>query len=141
MFSLFKFIYYSAEIENIIFKDKPADFIIYLAFGSIFIWAYAIFKPAVYLGEPFSFYFFYYWGKRIACNMNWRMTLVSPIYISIILFIIGFIKGGVNFIYPELIGYSAAHLYFFIHDVINLKYDKHFLCLSSDINSLFLEYL
>lgn len=140
-FSLFKFIYYSAEIENILYKEKPADFIIFLIFGSVSIWICAAFIPAVYLGESFSFYFFYFWGKRIASNMNWRMTLISPIWLSLALLFISFIKGGFNFVFPELIGYSSAHLYFFIHDVINLKYDKHFLCMSSESNSFFLEHI
>lgn len=140
-FHLFKFIYYSIEIENTLYKDKPVDYIVFLLFGSIIMWIYASYMPVVYLGEPFTFYFFYYWGKRIASNMDWRSFLISPLWISLALLIIGFIKGGLYFIFPQLISYSAAHLYFFIHDVINLKYDKHFLCLSSELNSLFLDHL
>lgn len=141
VFNLIKFIYYSAEIEASVYKEKPADFIVFLVFGSIFIWIYAAFMPVVYLGEPFSFYFFYYWGKRIASNMNWHFRLISPIWVSMILLIAGIVKGGLSFVLSELVGYCAAHLYFFIHDVLNLKYEKHFLCLSPAANSFLSEHL
>ena len=54
------------------------------------------------------------------------MALAS--YIPIIMLVAHYFLSGIQAVIRELVGYSAAHLFFFIKDVIGLRYDLRILC-------------
>ena len=66
-------------------------------------------------------YYFYKRSPDIQVFVIGFMALAS--YIPIIMLVAHYFLSGIQAVIRELVGYSAAHLFFFIKDVIGLRYD------------------
>lgn len=63
--NLILFIVHSLIIESRVFRDKPADFILFSIWGWICMWAYAAQAHLLVLGDVFAAYVIWYASKRL----------------------------------------------------------------------------
>jgi Derlin-2/3 len=126
---IYNFLPYSVSAESRFFNDRPGDFLVFSLFGWIIMWAYASVFPVLFLGQAFSSYVMYYWAKRSPDNQLLLMGLPIPLlapWVPII-FILFDLNSGLRGMLADLVGYGAAHAYFFIKDVLGLKFNKRIL--------------
>lgn len=130
MYSMYNFYTESSEIENHCFMGRPLDFILFILFGCVTLWIYAAKTGILFLGDAFSFYFTYYWSKMFPSNRFLILVFHIPIaYYPIFYFCFLVLPeiGNPEFVttqaIPILLMTIVAQTYFFLHDVIYVKYD------------------
>lgn len=129
VFNLIFFIKSLTFVESSFFNSKPADFLLFSLFGWIFIWIYAYFNPTLFLSEIFDSYVTYYFYKRSPDIHVFVIGILALApYVPIILLAINYMFFGIKSVILDIIGYSIAHIYFFIKDVIGLRYNLRILC-------------
>jgi hypothetical protein len=116
--------------ESSYFSTKPGDFLIFCFFGMVIFWIYSLFYPLIFLGSSLTSYCLYYSTKR-APDFG-VMLFLFPIflgapYIPLLLLAINIITDDREAIIRTLVGYGAAHLYFFLQDVIGERFDLNLL--------------
>ena len=115
--------------ESSFFSGQPADFILFSLFGWIVIWAYACFHPTLFLGQFFNSYVTYYFYKR---SPDVHIVVVGIValapYVPIIMLAINLLFNGARSLLMDIIGFSAAHMFFFIKDELGLRYNIRVLC-------------
>ena len=134
--SIFFFVRYTADAEGKDFSGRPADFILFMLFGCTVSWAYAIKKGTLFLGPMLKDFVLYYNAKRNPDNIVGFVFIPIQFrlgYLPFILLIFAFFNG--TFI-EESYFYGFSHLYFFLHDVISLKYNMNLFRLSDKINDV-----
>lgn len=125
------------SIESKCFPLRPLDFLLFCLFGWVVLWILALKMSIFYLGNLFKLYLLYYNAKRspneqiiiIAIPIPIRYTLYTCILIIMEIYFNSF-KQSI----PLLISFGAAHAYFFLNDVLGLKYDRYIFRLPSGIN-------
>lgn len=109
-----------SRIESMFYSEKPVDFMFFLLFGWISLWTYSFYRPQLFLGKLFSCYVDYYYGKV----HNQKMLLV------LVVITISF-ANNLNGILTSLF---SSHLYFFLNDVLRVKYNKNILKMPDRLN-------
>jgi Derlin-2/3 len=127
---LFSFVQYAATLESKVFVGKPGDFLIFLAFGWTIFLALGRLICVPFLSESLIAYALYYWAKHFG-DENIRI-LALPIDISVqympfVSLAIDCVQGGPMKCLAALVAFAAAHLFFFIRDVVGIQYNKTFL--------------
>lgn len=129
VFNLIFFIKSLTFVESSFFNGKPADFLLFSLFGWVFIWIYANFYPTLFLSEIFDSYVTYYFYKR---SPDIHIVVIGILalapYVPIIILVINYLFFGIRSVILDLVGYSIAHIFFFIKDVIGLRYNLRILC-------------
>ena len=130
------FIQYCTQVECSFFPNRPAEFLLFCLFGWSIMWIIASYYPIPFLGISNSYYFMYYLCKRNPDQQLRLMVLPIPLSSSIVPYVILALSSseGMSSIIPLLLGYGAAHLYFFIVDCLGLKYNINILKLPSAVN-------
>jgi Derlin-2/3 len=124
------FIQYMGTSESSYFSTKPGDFLLFCLFGMTALWIYSFFCPLLFLGSGFMSYFLYYSSKRAPDNQMLLFILPIPVrapYIPLLLLGLTMWYREYRNMMTTLVGYGAAHLYFFVKDVIGLRFDLHLL--------------
>jgi hypothetical protein len=132
--ALVQYIYTS---ESSYFSTKPGDFLFFCLFGMVFLWIYSFFLPVVFLGTGLMSYFLYYTTKRAPDNRMMLFVLPLPVrapYIPLIILALFLLAREHRSLLSTLGGYSGAHLYFFVKDLIGLRFDTHFLTAPTRFN-------
>jgi Derlin-2/3 len=130
LFRLISFVQYSATLENKVFIGRPGDFIIFLAFGWIAFLAFGRLICAPFLSECLTSYCLYYWAKHFGDERIRIMALPIEIPVQdmpIVSLVFDCIYGGMTQCVAGLVAFTAAHLFFFIRDVVGIQYNKGFL--------------
>ena len=132
-FNLHLLISDSLAIENSFFNGKPVDFLLFALMGWTFMWIYASRSSVLFLGKSFSAYVFYYWIKH---NPDIRLMLFPiPIGIPATWYLLLMILINSRGFTANLVGFAAAHIYFFIKDVIGLRYNINIFSFPSYVNN------
>jgi hypothetical protein len=119
--------------ESDVFLGLPADYLVFFAFGIVSLWLMACFYPCFILNMPLAVYINYYWAKRWGGIGGWSM--LSSVFIGECLF------------HPERVfremGFpiAAAHTYFFLHDVVAVRYGLNLLSVGDAANEYLSEKL
>lgn len=134
---LFVFFVILKEIELKFYSNRPADFLIFLGFGLIPTWIFAsIAKTVYFIGQIyFSSYLLFYYSKR--SDTRYITFQIPSSYITFFLAIMEFALSGFDIRRSAIILTVFAHLYFFSHDVIGLKYHLRPLTASLEVNNFF----
>lgn len=149
IFNVYLFLTYLTQLESLNYQGLPLDFICFIIFGSVFIWIFAIKFSLTFLGSILVDYVLYYWSKIFPDNRVLALFFVPipagyiPIYHIVVVSI--FNSSSPNFFKTQLLPciycILISHIYFFLHDVINTKYDvpifRFPIKLNRIINSLF----
>ena len=138
---IFNFLQYSTSSESSYFTGKPADFLVFSLFGCICMWLYATVAPVIFLGHMFTSYFTYYWSKRSPDNVVFIMQIpfgINAPWVPFVFLTFNILNSSIKNSLPDLFGFAAAHLFFFIHDVINLKFGTKILVAPDSLNRVLL---
>lgn len=118
IFDFFILYRYSSMLESNSFRNKPADFIVFFVFGSIFFIMCAIIFGLEFLSPCLSIMMLYLWCRRnpaIQINFLEIFHFKAPFLPwFLLLFVIMFGFNPKN----DLIGISIGHLYYFLEDVL-----------------------
>ena len=134
--SIYFFIRYISDVEGKEFSGRPADFILFFLIGASVAWYSGMHFASTFLGNFLSDYVFYYNCKKTPEQTMVLLFFPVPFkqgyfpYISLSLFYL----LGQN-IPQKALAYITSHIFFFIHDVLSLRYNKNFLRLSDKLNS------
>jgi len=134
---ILSFLQYATSSESLFFSGRPADFIIFSLFGSAAMWIFAAFTPIIFLGHIFTSYFTYYWCKRSPDNRVFLMNIpigINGPYVPLLFLGISILNTSLKQALPNLIGFGTAHIYFFLHDVINTKFNTRLFYAPDSIN-------
>jgi membrane associated rhomboid family serine protease len=119
------------------FATKPADFLIFCFFGFIALWIYSALAPLLFLASGLMSYFIYYFAKRSPDQRIRLFTFPIPIpagYMPVALVAIHLWYREFSEMPPTLVAYFAAHVYFFVKDVIGLRFDLNLLTAPASAN-------
>ncbi|OHT14729.1 hypothetical protein TRFO_02986 [Tritrichomonas foetus] len=128
--SLTCFLQSIVTIESNFFIYRPADFLIFLLVGMISLWAFSCFQPVFFLGSGLSAYMTYYSGKKAPDMVGIAFIIPIPMpfaYLNLLFLIMDFITKNTQSLFTHLVGYAAAHMYFYFHDVLSVRYNTNFL--------------
>lgn len=109
---------YSSMLESQSFRNKPADFILFIFFGSCIFIITAVIFGFEFLSPCLSSMMLYLWCRRNPTfNINFlEIFQFRAPYLPwfLMLFVLMF---GFNPVY-DIIGVTAAHIYFFLEDIV-----------------------
>ena len=118
IFDFFILYRYSSMLEQHSFRNKPAEFITFFIFGSIFFIFAAIFFGLEFLSPCLSAMMLYLWSRR---NPTVQINFLEIFHFRapflpwfLLLFVVMF---GFNPRY-DLIGVTVGHLYYYLEDVV-----------------------
>ena len=124
-----------SSVEGSFFSGRPLDFLFFTVFGIFMFFIYALKYSTLFFGSMLASYFIYYDSKRTPDNRVFFIGIPFPVqhsYLPFIFLAMDFLNGA-SF-KSELYAFAVSHLFYFIHDVINIKYDKSFLYLPDAAN-------
>jgi Derlin-2/3 len=130
-------IQYMGGSESLYFARRPADFLLFVFFGVAVLWVYAYFCPIMFLGPGLCSYFLYYTAKRAPDNRWMLFILPIPVrapYVPIMLLGLHWRSRGREF-WTALVGYVAAHVYFYIRDVLSSRFEKNLFSAPAAVNN------
>jgi hypothetical protein len=126
LMNLFSFIQFMATIESQIFTGGPEDFLTFLAFGCPFFWLFGRIACLPFLSDPLVAYALYYWAKHFG-DQKIEMTALPvqiPIqYMPVVCLALTWYTSGLVACVGSVLGFAAAHLFFFIRDVVSIEYN------------------
>jgi Der1-like family len=118
IFDFFILYRYSSMLEQHSFRNKPAEFILFIIFGSSVFLLAAIFLGLEFLSPCLSGMMLYLWARRnptVQINFLEIFQFRAPFLPwFLLLFVVMF---GFNPKY-DLIGLTAGHLYYYLEDVV-----------------------
>lgn len=133
---------YLFTIEHSYFVNRPFDFLIFNLFGWTCLLIYAYFVPTLFLSNSYDVYITYYYSKRANDFHVGLFGLAAFVpYIPYLLLIFYWFQDMKTLFFTALIGYGSSHLYYFIKDVISLRYDITTLAVPDALNNAFLRFL
>ncbi|OHS93336.1 Derlin-2/3 [Tritrichomonas foetus] len=124
----------SSQIESAFFSHRPADYLLFNLFGWASLWIYAYFSSSPFLQYCFSDYLLYYFVK-----LSPEDFIIFLIPMKNKLFIIVYTLFNLRRFKAYFTSVAAAHFYFFIKNVINLRFNKNFLVFPEWINQKILK--
>ena len=130
LISIIFLLQYSTTAEESFFANRPGDFLFFILFGMICIWTYSYFSSAVLLCQAFSSYMTYYCSKRAPDVVG--IAFIFPVhmrsvYLNLLFLVLHLLLGNFPLLYLEIVGYLAAHAYFYFQDIFSLRYEINLL--------------
>lgn len=123
--SLISFSKIASDIESVAFAGNSADFIIFLLFGAISNWIIASFTNQIIFSTILRSMVFYYYSKSFKDQTMRIQGLPFDIKGSFAPFIItalSLYEGGPKNVIFDVLGIVVGHIYYFIHDVMQVRY-------------------
>ena len=120
------------------FGAAPLDFILLSLFGIATFWFIGISNDELFFGSYFAEFFTYYFSK-IAPNVQFLINLI-PLknkYIPLFYLFSDIFSRSLKSLKIHLVVFFSAHMYFFIREVICLRYDVRLLHLPDWMNQKF----
>jgi Derlin-2/3 len=127
VFNLMSFIQYAATIESRVFAGAPEDFILFLLFGSSVFYTFGRILCIPFLFPSLMGYCLYYWSRHFGDQEIQVMSLPFAIpvqYLPIAALFMTFQTTGYMGCVADILGYVAAHIFFFVRDVVSTQYNK-----------------
>ena len=116
---------YSSTLEANVFVGCPEDYVIFIAFGAVLFVGLAGFVYVPFLSSCLVSYFLYYWSKHFG-DQRVQITslpfVVPAMYMPVICVLVSALTGVIPLL-QTLLGFAAAHAYFFLRDVIAIRYN------------------
>ena len=114
---------YCLLLEEGIFRNRPADFVVMLLFGAVLMFTLSYYIPLFstikFLAHPLTFMMIYMWGRSPE-NVNVRLSFFGILvfrapYLPWAMLAMSFFFG--NPLETDLLGIVAGHLYYFVEFV------------------------
>lgn len=123
---------YLFEVESKYFTTRPLDFILFILYTLVGLWILGFFFPISSFTRLFPEALFYYALKRDPFNL--LVMFVIPMnafsWIGLLLILENDFYQRIGI----LLIFIISHIYFFLHDVINLKFETRFFVLPDSLN-------
>lgn len=122
---LIGFVQYSHTLEANVFTGRPEDYIVFLVFGTVFFTGLAGFVYVPFLSDCLISYLTYYWAKHFGDHKVQILSLpfqVDAMYMPLISIGLATLRGIIP-VLQVLLGFAVAHLFFFLRDVIGVRYN------------------
>ena len=139
-FEIISMVQSSTIVELSAFPNRPVDYLIFLFFGIGTLWICACIWPLLLLGEGLIMYLMYYSSKREPDRRVALVMLPIPmpsVYIPLI--VLAFTLAGAYDNKNEIItigaGFLSAQLYFFLKDVLNIRFNRDWFCAPDGLNN------
>lgn len=126
--SFLRYLYY---LESSYFIKRQADFLLFIIYIVLICWLIGYISPITDFLDQFSFAILYYYTRKSPAVFLVFLFAVSSYYLPFIFIVLS------DDFYSRIslvISFVAMHIYFFLHDVINLKYNTSFFQLPDFLN-------
>jgi Derlin-2/3 len=127
---LLAFVQKAGALESKVFIGKPEDFILFLAFGWAIFIGFGRLLCVPFLSKSLVSYTLYYSAKHFGDERVQIMGLPFHIpmqYTPLVVLALDLVKGGPMVAIATLVAFSAAHVFFFVRDVVGIQYNKSLL--------------
>ena len=124
------FVNYVQSIERDFFRSLPADYLIFILFGVVACWIFGLIYPSFFLGSAIISYFLYYFSKRFPDLLFLPLFMPIPLpapFWNFLFLIYYMITGNYYGLVTHIYGFFAAQIYFYLHDVLHVKYELNLL--------------
>lgn len=131
------FLQYCHTTEASYFANRPCDFLFFCLFGMISMWIFSSFYPLIFLGQGVSSYFTYYSAKRAPDALVIAFIFPVPMPAPFLnLFFLGLhlVTKQYQAFVVSIVGYLSAHAYFYLQDILSLKYGFNLLTAPQSFN-------
>lgn len=124
LISIYMLVRDSGVTEAQHFNRRPVDFLGFVFFGIISLWIRAIFSSDMHMGHGMSCYFMYY-----TCKIDPDRGMILPflpvvVHRGYLPFLILLRNLHTNDMGMMMTGFFSAQVYFFLRDVMNIRFDK-----------------
>lgn len=140
LFSLLSFANFASLIEVDLFGRKPAEFVVFLLYVSISSILSSVFTREVFFGPIITLTCLYYWTKHHG-NMSMQIMglpiNIKAAYAPFAYAAMNYYRQGFWGMIPNVIGIVLGHLYFYFHDVTNVRFGKKFIGAPKWLNQAF----
>jgi hypothetical protein len=127
-----------SEIEKSVFLLKKFDFVLFILFGHFGCWINGLFTNQPFFGKVFASFATYYFSKLFKENRIQIIGMNLPAsYAPFVNAFINLYIGGWKAISHEITGFLTGHLYFYIHDVLRVRFGTNFLTKPKILENLF----
>lgn len=135
LYSLWQFSTRCSALEQADFAGRPLDFLIFCAFGLVaqFAWISHNWEPFVSTG--FLSYLDYYWMKRAPDNALVLALIPVPIRAGWLVVIETVMMMTQGMSTTPFIGFVTAHMYFYLKDCLNLRFNRNWFCAPDKANA------
>jgi len=109
--------FYCANLEDMAFRTRPADFVYLLLCGAGMLLVFAFFlDTSLFISGSMIDIMVYVWGRRNShARLNVLFLTVRAPYLPYALAFISLLMG--NYLQDQVIGIIAGHIYYFFEDV------------------------
>ena len=135
--SIVTMIIYSDRVEGDVFARRPVDFLIFWGCGAAALLAWSCFHSVFFLGEGITSYLLYYDVKMSPD----RLAMIWPLpfqfragWMPVVMTVISYFVNGMKFPVVHFVGYATAQMFFFLKDVLNLRFDRSWFCAPAHVN-------
>lgn len=119
------FLQYCSTTESAYFSGRPLDFLLFCLWGFTWLWVYSYFRPLIFIGQGVSSFFTYYSAKRapeaIVIAFIFPVPMPAP-YINLFFLVLHIVTKQYAMLMMNIIGYLSAHAYYYLQDILSLKY-------------------
>ncbi|EFN59175.1 hypothetical protein CHLNCDRAFT_19312 [Chlorella variabilis] len=136
-FHMFFLVKYSKSLEEGSFRNRSADFLWMLLFGSAILVAAAPWVNIQFLGSSLTFMMVYVWGRRhqyVNLSFLGIFTFTAP-YLPWVLLAFSVMLGSSPVV--DLLGMVAGHAYYFLEDVYPRMTGRRLLKTPAVVRALF----
>lgn len=122
---MFAFGQFSSMVESSIMSNHPFDFIIMILFGMSMNILSSPLTNDMLFGPTLTAFMFYYWSKHYSDQSMNVMGLpinVKAIYVPFIYLLLALYEGGIRNAMAEIVGLLIGHLYYYLHDILDLRF-------------------
>ena len=137
LLSIVTMIFHSARVEEDVFARRPVDFLIFWGCGAAGLLAWACFHSVFFLGEGITSYLLYYDVKTSPDRlmMIWPLPLQFRAgWMPVVMTVVSYFVNGMRFPVVHFVGYAIAQMFFFLKDVLNLRFERSWFCAPERVN-------
>jgi Derlin-2/3 len=129
--NIFGFVNFASKVESSIFSNRPAEYLMFIAFAAVMNWISSImFTGEMFFGAALASVCFYYWSKHYADQSMQVMGIpffIKSGYVPFIYVALAYTRGGFQAMIPDLMGIIIGHIYYYCHDVMAIRFNTKLL--------------
>ena len=122
--------HFASLVESAVFSAKTGSFVVFLMFSSFFLYLSAAITNEMFFGSSLASICFYIFTKHFTRQSVHLLGFPFPIrasYVPFIYVVLALYRGGPRAMIPDVLGILIGHLYFYLHDVLAVRFGTNFL--------------
>ena len=127
---IYGFVNFASLVESALFCGKPANYMMFLLFTATLSFISAAFTNEIFFGSTLASVCFYYFSKHFSKQSIQLLGFPIAVPASVVPYIyvvLAYVRGGARAMIPDVLGIVIGHLYYYIHDVLAIRFGTSYL--------------